>query len=221
MGICGASANKPIEHGNATTTSPMPNSARQNQKPAFKLNDTVRFREGKITDFYHITDILGKGTFGEVRKAVNIKSGTERAVKILSRTNMTDHQLKKLTEEINILKLLDHPNILRVFESYMDEDHLYIVTEMCRGGELFDRICKMKKFGEQMAKDVMAQILSAIAYCHASSIVHRDLKPENVLYETADHWANLKVIDFGSSALFSPGNYQLTKKYGTVDLNLT
>jgi calcium-dependent protein kinase len=77
---------------------------------------------------------------------------------------------------------LDHPNILKVYEFYQDKDYLYIVTELCTGGELFDRILENKSFSENTSGEIMKQILSAIKYCHKNGIVHRDLKPENIIF---------------------------------------
>lgn len=109
---------------------------------------------------------------------------------------------------------LDHPNILKVYESYETEHHLFIVTELCTGGELFDRIMGQKTFKEGRAADIMRQILSAVVYCHEHGIVHRDLKPENVLFESKSEDANVKVIDFGISV--ESGKRLLSERIGSV-----
>jgi calcium-dependent protein kinase len=100
---------------------------------------------------------------------------------------------------VEILKRLDHPNILKIYEFYQDTKYFYIVSEMCTGGELFDRIQEEGHFSERKAAMIMRQILSAVFYCHQHKIVHRDLKPENLLYESDKKNANVKVIDFGTS----------------------
>ena len=76
---------------------------------------------------------------------------------------------------------MDHPNILRVFEFFEDKRHFHLVTENCKGGELFDYIVEHRKLTESLAADVMLQLLSAIAHCHEKNVAHRDLKPENLL----------------------------------------
>lgn len=89
---------------------------------------------------------------------------------------------------------MDHPNIIRLFEVFEDEKDLYLVMELCTGGELFDRIIKSGHFSERYAASIMKQILSAVAYCHANDVMHRDLKPENVLYSDPSPLSALKVI---------------------------
>lgn len=89
---------------------------------------------------------------------------------------------------------MDHPNIIRLFEVFEDEKDLYLVMELCTGGELFDRIIKSGHFSERYAASIMKQILSAVAYCHKNDVMHRDLKPENVLYSDPSPLSALKVI---------------------------
>lgn len=89
------------------------------------------------------------------------------------------------------------------------------MTDLCTGGELFDKIVEKGCFDEQTSATIMRQILSAVAYCHSHNVVHRDLKPENLLYESAKPNALIKVIDFGTAKAFSP-NEKLTQKFGTV-----
>eukprot|EP01017_Pseudomicrothorax_dubius_P023101 TRINITY_DN2479_c0_g6_i1.p1 TRINITY_DN2479_c0_g6~~TRINITY_DN2479_c0_g6_i1.p1 ORF type:complete len:402 (+),score=120.69 TRINITY_DN2479_c0_g6_i1:84-1289(+) len=119
-----------------------------------------------------------------------------------------------MIDEVNILRTLDHPNIIRIYEYYQDEKALYIVTDLCSGGELFDKIIEKKFFNEREAAKILKQIISAVLYCHKHKIVHRDLKPENVLYETGKDDSLIKVIDFGTSKVFDP-NQKMTQKFGT------
>jgi calcium-dependent protein kinase len=116
--------------------------------------------------------------------------------------------------EVEILKSMDHPNILKLYECFEDAKYLHLVTEICTGGELFDFILLKKRFSEGTAAHFMKQVLEAIVYCHRRNIVHRDLKPENLLLETKAEDSALKVIDFGTSALISP-NHKLSQKFGT------
>jgi len=105
---------------------------------------------------------------------------------------------------VNILKTLDHPNILKLIELFQDDSNYYLITEMCQGGELYKRIIERDSFTESEVAGYMKQILSAIVYCHSKSIIHRDLKPENLLFDSEANDANLKVIDFGISTKHDP-----------------
>ena len=121
----------------------------------------------------------------------------ERAVKALLKSSFFDEEdRQRFISEISILKNMDHPNILKLLEVYQDDARYYVVTEVCRGGELFDEIVKRKSFSEKDASVIMSQILTAIHYCHLQNIVHRDMKPENVLLEGKE---SIKVIDFGTA----------------------
>lgn len=111
---------------------------------------------------------------------------------------MTQEEEAAFQDEINILSKLDHPNILKLYEVYDDEKRYYIVTELCKGGELFDEILKKGVFTEKEAANIIQQILLAVSYCHDINVVHRDLKPENVLIDKELN-NTLKIIDFGTS----------------------
>lgn len=107
-----------------------------------------------------------------------------------------------MINEIELLRQLDHPNIVKIFEFFQDDKRFYIVTELLKGGELFDKIIKYKKFTEYDAAKYMKQVLSALAYCHSHHIVHRDLKLENLLLESNSEDSPLKIIDFGASICY-------------------
>lgn len=104
-----------------------------------------------------------------------------------------------MLSEINILRSLDHPNIVKIFEYFEDDKRFYIVTEHIQGGELFDEIINRGKFGEKDAAVLMKQLLSCVSLIHDKDIVHRDLKPENVLLEQSKEFDQVKVIDFGTA----------------------
>lgn len=157
---------------------------------------------------------LGVGSFGEVRKAVHKKSGQPRAVKIINKKCCSPEEQALLIEEFNILKQLDHPTIIKVYEVFSDASYMYIVTELCTGGELFDKIQESNHFGEKDAADVMQQVMTAINYLHKNKIVHRDLKPENLLLDSKSAEPVLKLVDFGTSTKFDP-NVKMNQKLGT------
>lgn len=127
-------------------------------------------------------------------------------MKIIDKTKLKElkQEQKKLFAEVNILKTLDHPNILKLIELFQDDSNYYLITEMCQGGELYKRIIERDSFTESEVAGYMKQILSAIVYCHSKSIIHRDLKPENLLFDSEANDANLKVIDFGISTKHDP-----------------
>ncbi|OMJ66312.1 hypothetical protein SteCoe_36876 [Stentor coeruleus] len=165
---------------------------------------------------YELGPILGQGAYGSVRTAVHKLTNQERAIKTVKKDKLTkDMQAhSKFFAEIDILRRIDHPNILKLFEFYEDNKSYHLVTEIIKGGELFDYIVGTGNITENIAMGFMKQILFAVNYCHKLGIVHRDLKPENLLLERKSSDGNLKVIDFGASTLFE-GDKVLKNKYGT------
>lgn len=126
---------------------------------------------------------------------------------------MTPEEEQAFQDEIAILSKLDHPNILKLYEIYDDEKRYYIVTELCKGGELFDQILQKGVYTEKEAANIVQQVLQAVAYFHDLNVVHRDLKPENVLIDKELN-NTLKIIDFGTSIQIQPGEF-LTNTHGT------
>jgi len=179
-----------------------------------KSSNFIAQHAGKLRDHYRIGKMLGSGAFGEVRVCVHRESGAQRAVKVLRKAHMDEEEKKMFFNEINILKDLDHPNILKMYEFFEDEKRYYIVTDICKGGELFDEILARGKFSEKDAAMLMKQVLSCINYCHSNKIVHRDLKPENILLEQNKEFDQIKIIDFGTS-LVVEGDQKLDEKLGT------
>ena len=111
---------------------------------------------------------------------------------------MSEEDRVGLQNEIDILKQVDHPNIVKLHDVYEDEKYFFLIMELMTGGELFDQILTKEKFTEQEARDIVAPIFDALIYCHAMGIVHRDVKPENLLFSAKDSTtAIIKVSDFG------------------------
>jgi calcium-dependent protein kinase len=127
-------------------------------------------------------------------------------------TSLADLGNKVIT--LLILKEIDHPNIVKMYEFFEDEKRYYLVTDICKGGELFDEILQRGKFSERDGAVLMKQVLSCINYCHQNNIVHRDLKPENILLEQNKEFDQIKIIDFGTSLVYEP-NKNLDEKLGT------
>lgn len=133
---------------------------------------------------------------------------------MLSKKNITEKELKDIANEIQIVKECDHPNIVKMFEEYEDHKYLYIVTELLKGGELFDELARRRKFTEKDCGKIIKQVLEALAYCHAKNIVHKDLKPENILLESKKDIESIKLIDFGTAQRFTRGD-KMTTVIGT------
>jgi len=180
------------------------------------ISKFVKEGRGAIEERYVIDSVIGKGAYGEVSLIHDKITKDKRAMKMINKKACNRDNSESILTEINLLRSLDHPNILKIYEFYQDEQSYYLVTEYCSGGELYDRIIAMKNFTEFKAAELMRQILSAVTYCHKKNIVHRDLKPENTLFESSAEDASLKVIDFGTSIIFGPN--KMKQKLGTVTL---
>jgi len=178
----------------------------------FSIGVFAASNRGKLDEFYEVVEkVLGEGSFGSVRKCRKKDTGQWRAVKTISKKRVKN--VDRFTEEMNIMKLLDHPNIVRLYETFDDERNVYLVLELCSGGELFDRIVADGSFTEQAAAYCVQQMLRAVNYLHSNCIMHCDLKPENfLLAETeAIEKTHLKMVDFGLSKRFTPGEFATTK----------
>ena len=166
---------------------------------------------------YEVLNSIGEGSFGKVYKIRNKKSSELFAMKEINKNSrFCKEEENQLKNEINILMKLDHQNILKVYEYYNNKIKIYIISELCTGGELFDMITLVKHFSEKVSANIFKQILSAVSYCHKNNIIHRDLKPENILIEKDDHneYFKIKVIDFGASEVYKKNTY-LREKIGT------
>ncbi|CAG9312657.1 unnamed protein product [Blepharisma stoltei] len=159
-------------------------------------------------DVYRMGNYIGHGAYGEVRICFHRETSAKRAVKIF-RKDIIRNELSRsrIEQEINILKSLDHPNIVKVHEYFIDTKKIYIVMEYCSGGELFSELIKRNFFSEAKAAQIMYQIFSAVRYLHENNIMHRDLKPENILLEDKHDIMNIKLIDFGTATAKVPLKY--------------
>lgn len=167
-------------------------------------------RPGDVHDAYDIEDSkLGEGTFAVVRKATrrHSKGSREvvRAIKTVAKQYVQD--VAEFKREVEVMKVMDHPNIIKLFETFENKRNIYLVMELCEGGELFARILEAGRFSEREAAIVMQQVLRAVFYMHEHNITHRDLKPENFLFMTTEPIETnvLKLIDFGLACHSTPG----------------
>jgi len=157
-------------------------------------------RKMSITDKYIIQEELGRGAFSVVKLAVEKSTGTKYAVKVINKTNV-GQDMVRLATEMEILKKVDHPNIICLKEIIDTKNCLFIVTELVTGGELFDKIVELGQYSEKDAATLVSKIVSAIDYLHDINIVHRDLKPENLLLKDHSSISEVKLADFGLSKI--------------------
>ena len=162
--------------------------------------DIIKLKQTVETN-YNISDVIGYGTFSKVRLAESKEiPGDFYAIKIIDKELLKGNE-DTLEKEISILNLLQHPNIIEIVEVYEDKSKIYLVMELERGGELFDRIIEKGSYPEKDAADLVKQILSAVAYMHSKGVIHRDLKAENLLYHTKENNSKIMISDFGLSAM--------------------
>ena len=157
---------------------------------------------------YRKLKFLGEGSFGSVYQVRNRYTGAICAMKIIKKiSSYSREEEDEIKNEINILRTMDHPNILKIFEFYSNQKEYFIITELCSMGELFDQIINKGPFNEKYSAYVLYQIFSAVNYCHKMHIVHRDLKPENILIidKNTEGYPTIKVCDFGTSKIFRTG----------------
>ncbi|KAK4473368.1 hypothetical protein MN116_004526 [Schistosoma mekongi] len=170
------------------------NSSSQHANP-----DRKSLRDQPNVGKYKLIRTLGRGNFAKVKLAQHVSTGREVAVKVIDKTQLNQASLKKLFREVNIMKMLNHPNIVRLYEVIESERHVYLVMEYAENGEVFDHLVAHGRMKEREARAAFRQIVSAVEYCHQKKIVHRDLKAENLLF---DGYFNIKLADFGFSNLF-------------------
>ncbi|XP_053733674.1 serine/threonine-protein kinase SIK1 [Synchiropus splendidus] len=152
--------------------------------------------------FYEIIRTLGKGNFAVVKLAKHKVTKTQVAIKIIDKTRLNPSNLEKIYREVQIMKLLNHPHIIKLYQVMETKDMLYIVTEYAKNGEMFDHLTSNGRMSEDEARKKFWQILTAVDYCHRHHIVHRDLKTENLLLDAN---MNIKLADFGFGNFYNAG----------------
>ncbi|XP_052469536.1 MAP/microtubule affinity-regulating kinase 3 isoform X3 [Carassius gibelio] len=185
-------------HGRGEVTSRSVRSSGRNRNSGSGLDDVH-----PLIGNYRLLKTIGKGNFAKVKLARHILTGSEVAIKIIDKTQLNPTSLQKLSREVTIMKNLNHPNIVKLFEVIETEKTLFLVMEYASGGEVFDYLVAHGRMKEKEARAKFRQIVSAVQYCHQKHIVHRDLKAENLLLD-AD--MNIKIADFGFSNEFMVGN---------------
>jgi len=159
--------------------------------------------KGKKVGKYELGRVLGSGAFSTVKLGMD-ESGRQVAVKVIEKEQVIREKLEEqLKLEISIMRSLNHPNIVRLFDVLQTSNNIYIILELVTGGELFDRIVSARRFNEPTARRYFQQLVVALQFCHAQGIAHRDLKPENLLLSDTD---TIKITDYGLATMHAPGN---------------
>lgn len=168
------------------------------------LREAAGYRS--VADFYDVSKkVLGKGKFGIVKLATHKKSGKEVAIKMVSKTEMSPEDLELQRNEIEILKVCQHPSIIRLLDIFENETDIYLVMEYMKGGDLFDYLQRRDfTVSESLACNFAHQIATAIFYLHSYGVAHRDLKPENIIVSDDSETPEIKITDFGLSKIVGP-----------------
>ncbi|KAL8518242.1 hypothetical protein ACS0TY_009564 [Phlomoides rotata] len=150
---------------------------------------------------YQLCEELGRGRFGVVYRCYSDAAADSFACKSIYKHSLSDSADRRCIDtEPKILHLLSGcPNILRLHDVYEDDDYIHLITDLCDGGDLFDRITSGASFSEPDAAAVLEQLMVAIAFCHRLGVAHRDIKPDNILFDSR---GKLKLADFGSAEMF-------------------
>ena len=207
--------NTNLQSSSASANNPNNHSSNNNGNTNATIARTNTIGRRRIEEEYDLRDLLGTGTCGEVRRAIHRRTGEERAVKIISiggrggaaaskaagggGGGMSSEKLSAIQAEAEILRSLDHPYVVKLFDMYISPGRaIYLVMELIRGGDLFDRIVERERYTEVQARQLFRRILTAVHYLHEEcGIVHRDLKPENILVVDKRSDVNIKLTDFG------------------------
>ena len=160
--------------------------------------------DGKIAGLYDLEETIGKGHFAVVKLARHVYTGEKVAIKVIDKTKLDEISKSHLFQEVRCMKLVQHPNVVRLYEVIDTQSKLYLILELGDGGDMYDYIMKHKGgLDEHKARRYFKQIVRAINYCHKLHVVHRDLKPENVVF--FEKLGIVKLTDFGFSNKFTPG----------------
>jgi len=162
-----------------------------------KAPQSVASNKESFSNSYELGKVLGEGAFAVVREARHRRTKESYAVKVVTKAKLSQADEDALIDEISILHHIKHQHIICLYKDYDDSMFYYLVTEMMKGGELFDRIVAKTYYNEKEARDVCKILFEAIAYCHSQGIAHRDLKPENLLLMSKTNDRDIKIADFG------------------------
>jgi len=171
-----------------------------------------------VTNFYDVGGEIGRGGFAVLRKATRKSDGTQVAIKFVDKKHVSGNpdDLQCLRREIDIMKRLDHPNVLKLYDVFETPEEVIMVMELVTGGELFYKIVEKGSFSELDATNIVRQLVTGVCYIHTQKVAHRDLKPENLLCAGDEQNILIKIADFGLSKVFTAGD-PLKTQCGTPD----
>ena len=201
-----------------STLNPIPASNRiSSQSINVESSSFVAHKKSNIHEDYLLGNCICIGGLGSVQLAVHRPTKQERAIKTIKKINInSDMRIKtQFMNEIDILKKISHPNIVKLYEFYEDDKCFYLVMELLKGGDLLSYLLNEGNPTEHRTAYFFRQVLAAVSYCHSLGVTHRDLTLDHLLLETRSPSAALKVIDFGTAAYFDTSK-RLTRKYGTT-----
>ncbi len=167
-------------------------------------------------DFYEMLDEIGEGKFGLVKLGIHFKTKERVAIKIINKESMEISDLELVKNEIDIMKLCRHPNVVRLLDHFENSEYIFLVMEYLSGGDLGNYLQKRKfKFSETQAADIMFQIANGLNYLHSYGVLHRDLKPDNIMISYEGEKPIIKIMDFGLSKIMTPQE-KVSDGFGTL-----
>ena len=170
---------------------------------------TMGDTKNMIAGLYDLGETIGEGHYAVVKLAKHVFTGEKVAVKVIDKMKLDQMTRTQMMQEVRLMKLVQHPNVVRLYEVIDTQTKLYLVLELGDGGDMYDYIMKHEGgLGEDIARKYFRQIVTAIQYCHKLHVVHRDLKPENVVF--FEKLGMVKLTDFGFSNKFNPGANLMT-----------
>jgi calcium-dependent protein kinase len=175
------------------------------------IADYVPQNPTRITQDYKVQpEVVARGAYGEVRRAIHLPTNEMRTIKIIYKSESDSKEVNNILKEIQILKHLDHPNIIKIYEYFADDKYLFVVAEFVKEGQIFEQIIDANQFSEKRAAVIFRQILSAVNYLHSNFIVHRDLKSENIVLDGD----TIKLVEFYCAREFQ-SDQKMKGVYGT------
>ena len=179
-----------------------------------KLNKAINSKS--LFDKYEVKQKIGKGKFGLVKLGINKETKKQVAIKIMAKKDMDKSDLELAKTEIDILKISQHPNIIKLYDMYENENYIYIIMEYCSGGDLLSYFEHYQyQLTETKICEIIHKLSMAIYFLHSYGIIHRDLKPENILMTDLTLHADIKLLDFGLSKIIG-NDEKCSEPYGTL-----
>ena len=179
-----------------------------------KLKNAINFTN--INEKYDIQEQIGKGKFAIVYKGIHKSTGRTVAIKILNKQDMTTIDLELVKTEMDVLKICQHPYIIKLYDIQENEENIYLIMEYCQGSDLFTYIEKRGyKLEEKKACEIIHKLCAAVYYLHSYGIIHRDLKPENIIMTDHTDNADIRLLDFGLSKILGPSE-KCSEPFGTI-----